>query len=75
MDLLELLKIWGPWGFPIVIAIRLWGIIEAEIRESRELRRARQKSEEETDREALGHLAAIRSTLDELAKRHRGESR
>lgn len=64
MDPLALLKEWGPWAFTVLAIMRIWPLIESEIKESRDIRRERQKKEAENDEKALGHLEAIRATTE-----------
>lgn len=68
-----LLKEWGPWALTVVAAIRLWALVESEIKENRETRRERRKHEEATDEAALGHLLAIRTLLEDWVKRPKDE--
>lgn len=64
MDPLTLLKEWGPWAFTVLAIMRIWPLIESEIKDSRETRKERQKKEAENDEKALGHLEAIRATTE-----------
>ena len=66
VELIPFMKEWGVGGVVALITIRLWLLVESEIKENRETRRSRQKREEENDETALEHLAANRASLEAL---------